>query len=94
MNINAGTRHLDYLLKKYRNEGLDSANVIKFALVAYNVGESALEKRRHTADSLGFNPNDWESVAESFHVAGTSRQPAIYLNRVMQIYDVYKIIIP
>lgn len=93
MNIKAGTRHLDYLLKKYRDQGLDSANVIKFALVAYNIGEGALEKKRHTADSLGFNPNDWDRVAESFHVAGTNMHTADYINSVMQIYDVYKNII-
>ena len=93
MNVRAGTRHLDYLLKKYTEEGLDSADVIKFALMAYNVGEGAVEKKRHVADSLGFNPDNWNEVVMSVSHAKGSRQSIDYVEAVMETYEAYKTII-
>ena len=34
LNIKAGVMHLQYLVRPYRSEGLDSLNVVKFALAA------------------------------------------------------------
>lgn len=65
-NIKAGSFHLRYLLNKYRKEGLDSLNVIKFALAAYNAGDGRIEQCRNHAQSEGKNPNDWEEVVTTF----------------------------
>ena len=65
-NIKAGSYHLRYLMDKYRQEGLDSLNVIKFALAAYNAGDGRIEQCRNHALSEGMNPNDWEDVVMTF----------------------------
>lgn len=65
-NIKAGSYHLRYLMNKYRQEGLDSLNVIKFALAAYNAGDGRIEQCRNHALSEGMNPNDWEEVVMTF----------------------------
>jgi len=65
-NIKAGSLHLKYLMNKYAQEGLDSLNVIKFALAAYNAGDGRIEQCRNHALSEGKNPNDWEEVVTTF----------------------------
>ncbi|MBO4557794.1 MAG: transglycosylase SLT domain-containing protein [Bacteroidales bacterium] len=65
-NIKAGSYHLRYLINKYRQEGLDSVNVIKFALASYNAGDGRIEQCRNHALSEGKDPNDWEEVVTTF----------------------------
>lgn len=65
-NIKAGSLHLKYLMNKYAQEGLDSLNIIKFALAAYNAGDGRIEQCRNHALSEGKNPNDWEEVVTTF----------------------------
>ena len=65
-NIKAGSFHLRYLMNKYRQEGLDSLNVIKFALASYNAGDGRIEQCRNHALSEGKDPNDWEEVVTTF----------------------------
>ena len=65
-NIKAGSLHLKYLMNKYAQEGLDSLNVIQFALAAYNAGDGRIEQCRNHALSEGKNPNDWEEVVTTF----------------------------
>lgn len=65
-NIKAGSYHLRYLMNKYRQEGLDSLNIIKFALAAYNAGDGRIEQCRNHALSEGMNPDDWEEVVMTF----------------------------
>ena len=65
-NIKAGSLHLKYLMNKYAQEGLDSLNIVKFALAAYNAGDGRIEQCRNHALSEGKNPNDWEEVVTTF----------------------------
>lgn len=65
-NIKAGSLHLKYLMNKYAQEGLDSLNVIKFALASYNAGDGRIEQCRDHALSQGKDPNDWEQVVTTF----------------------------
>ena len=65
-NIKAGSLHLKYLMNKYAQEGLDSLNIIKFALAAYNAGDGRIEQCRNHALAEGKNPNDWEEVVTTF----------------------------
>lgn len=65
-NIKAGSLHLKYLMNKYAQEGLDSLNVIKFALASYNAGDGRIEQCRNHALSEGKDPNDWEQVVTTF----------------------------
>lgn len=87
-NIKAGSMHLDYLLKSFRDEGLDSANVIKFALAAYNAGEANIQVRRENAAERGFNPNDWDEVQKS--LKSSQRPTSTYIREVLETYEIYK----
>lgn len=86
-NLNAGTRHLEYLIKKYDKEGLDSINVVKFALAAYHAGEKSVDRRRQIADSLGYDAKDWESVKLSTRrKTGPTTQ---YINNIFNTFEAY-----
>ena len=65
-NIKAGSLHLKYLMNKYAQQGLDSLNIIKFALASYNAGDGRIEQCRNHALSEGKNPDDWEEVVTTF----------------------------
>ena len=86
-NIWLGTLVFDDLEDQFRREGVDSADVFRFALAAYNVGGGALARRRAEADSLGLNPNEWASVATIFD-REEHTTPA-YIDAVEQTYVRY-----
>lgn len=65
-NIQLGTMVFEDLIDQFRREGVDSTDVVRFAIASYNVGGGALARRRAEADSLGLNPNEWASVATIF----------------------------
>lgn len=62
-NIDAGTRHLKYLQSLFIRDNIDSTNLIKFTLAAYNAGEGRIEDCRNLAKALGKDPCVWEEVA-------------------------------
>ena len=63
-NIMAGTMLIKRLKTKYEKEGIDSANIIKFILAAYNAGEGRIDDLRAFAIHKNMNPNDWNSIVE------------------------------
>lgn len=65
-NLSAGTKHLKRLMRMYEREGIDSLNVLKFTLAAYNCGENRLQQYRDRALEKGADPNDWEAVRSTF----------------------------
>lgn len=90
-NIRLGTMLFDDLLRNFREEGLDSANVIKFALASYNSGGGALARRRAEAAGMGLNPNDWDDVAVAYTKYSTVT-PA-YIEAILETYRLYQQII-
>ena len=92
LNIKAGTLHFDYLFNLYRKEGLDSANVIKFALASYNAGTGRIKQCREHAASVGLDPNNWEEVVKGFDsmpdFKGT--QTTKYVKNVIDLFERYK----
>lgn len=50
-NIEAGTRYLRHLMDIFQEEGIDSANSVKYALAAYNCGIGNVRKLRSQSDS-------------------------------------------
>ena len=90
-NIKLGTMLFDDLLRDFRKEGMDSVNVIRFALASYNVGGGTLAKRRAETAESGLNPNDWEDVAVIFRKY-SNITPA-YIEAVEETYDLYRQII-
>ena len=90
-NIKLGTMLFDDLLRDFRQEGLDSANVIKFALASYNSGGGALAKRRAEAAEMGLNPDNWDDVAVAYTKYSTVT-PA-YIEAILDTYRLYQQII-
>ncbi len=92
LNIKAGTLHFDYLFNLYRKDGLDSANVIKFALASYNAGAGRIKQCREHAASVGLDPNNWEEVVKGFdsmpNFKGT--QTTRYVKNVVDLFERYK----
>ena len=92
LNVKAGTLHLQYLMRLYRDEGMDSLNVIKFALAAYNAGEGRIEQCRDHAAEAGYNRNDWDQVALSLssHPTFVGEQTINYVDDILYRYRQYK----
>lgn len=95
LNVKAGTLHIEYLLNIFRKEGLDSTNVIKFALGSYNAGEGRIQECRQAAAKLGLNPNDWEEVTQSFESMNnfSGKETIRYVNEVIERFEQYKVVI-
>ena len=95
LNIKAGSLHIQYLLEMFKAEGLDSTNVIKFTLAAYNAGEGRIADCRKHAASKGFNPDVWEEVSKSFSsMPSFSGKVTInYVNDILDRYEKYKTVI-
>ena len=62
-NIKAGTMYLHQIQRRYQKMGLDSVNVVKFTLAAYNAGESRIEDCINFTLDQGRDFTDWETVA-------------------------------
>lgn len=86
-SIRLGTMLLEELLEKYAREGVDPADVLRFALASYNVGGGSLARRRAVADSLGLDRNVWADVAQVFDLDDHST-PA-YIAAVEATYERY-----
>jgi len=91
LNVKAGTLHLQSLVRTYREEGLDSLNVIKFALAAYNAGEGRIEECRAHAAECGYNPDDWDQVALSLssHPTFVGTRTINYVDDILYRYRQY-----
>ena len=86
-SIRLGTMLLEELLEKFAREGVDSPDVLRFALASYNVGGGSLARRRAVADSLGLDRNVWADVARVFNLDDHST-PA-YIDAVEATYERY-----
>lgn len=62
-NVKAGAMYLRQMQRRYQEMGLDSANVVKFTLAAYNAGESRIDDCISFTRDLGMDCTDWENVA-------------------------------
>lgn len=91
-NIKAGTYYLRHLVNKYQQEGLDSLNVIKFALASYNAGDGRIEQCRDHALSEGMNPNDWEEVVSTFATNDSfiGATTTAYVRDILARYEDYR----
>ncbi len=88
INLRVGTMLLDDLMRSFRREALDSADVIRFVLASYNSGGGALSRRREEAVAAGLDPNKWEDVAAAYRLADNSTTPA-YIDAVEATYQRY-----
>ena len=108
-NIKAGTNHLKRLQRLYSKSGMESSEIIKFTLAAYNAGEGRIADCRRFAEVMDVDKNSWESIAgiiphmredsilkeESVKLGKFDGYETIaYIDSVMSIYDAFCKICP
>lgn len=62
-NIKAGIMHLARLQKLYSNLGIESTDLIKITLAAYNCGEGRMEDCMELAKQQGLDEHKWKNIA-------------------------------
>lgn len=87
-NVALGTRLFRDLMRGFEKEGLDSVNVVRFALASYNSGGGTLAKKRQEALDSGLDPNDWNCVAEVY--SRTSTITPAYVTAVEETVAAYR----
>ena len=87
-NVALGTRLFRDLMRGFEKEGLDSVNVVRFALASYNSGGGTLAKKRQEALESGLDPNDWNCVAEVY--SRTSTITPAYVEAVEETVAAYR----
>lgn len=61
-NLKAGTGHLMRLQKQLSRHGMDSDQLVKFTLAAYNAGEGRIADCRNFAAAMNKDANSWEEI--------------------------------
>jgi len=61
-NVIAGTMLLKRLEKKFAKSEIDSANMIRFILAAYNAGDGRIDDIRRFAEHKELNSKDWNTL--------------------------------
>lgn len=91
LNIKAGTLHIGDLINRYKSQGMDYNNAVKFALGSYNAGAGRINICRQTAEKLGYNPDIWEDVVMAFPRVADFKgyQTVKYVDGVIQKYHQY-----
>lgn len=81
-NIKAGVKYLGRLQKMFAKYASSRQDLQKFALAAYNIGDSRLKEILDNAIAEGKECNTWDQLAELLPVEETS----VYIKK---IYDYY-----
>lgn len=103
-NIKAGTRHLRYLQNMFVREGMDSANVVKYTLAAYNAGEGRIQECMEFCRGVGADYRDWEEMCRIIpmmrnpqeHIPGTTikrfngTETINYVDDILTRYEEYQ----
>lgn len=108
-NIKAGTNHLKRLQRLYSKSGMESSEIIKFTLAAYNAGEGRIADCRRFAEVMDVDKDSWESIADIIpHMREDSilkeesvklgkfegYETIAYIDSVMSIYEAFCKICP
>lgn len=68
-NIRAGSRYLRKLQREFDRFGLDSTNLLKFTLAAYNAGTGHVLDAMRLAEAYGRDPKTWDRHVGYFMLA-------------------------
>jgi membrane-bound lytic murein transglycosylase F len=108
-NLEAGTRHIEWLEKMWKDVVLDSVERRNFVLASYNVGHGHVFDARRLTIKYGADRNTWGQVApyllkksnpayynDSVVEYGYCRgiEPVNYVNTILQNYGNYMAIFP
>ena len=89
-NIEAGTKYLDFLRRRYFSEpGIDQRNQILLALAAYNMGPNRMIKLRDKAAKIGYDPDIWFDNVELAAARYVGREPVQYVANIYKYYLAY-----
>ncbi len=108
-NLMAGTKHLKRLQRQFEKSGMDSIELVKFTLAAYNAGEGRIADCRNYAKAKGVNADRWEDIVnlipqmredsileeESVKLGKFQGYETIaYIEGIMDLYDAFCTICP
>ena len=57
-----GCKYIKKLKERYAEKGVDSTDLYKFVLAAYNAGTCRIDDARLLAEKKGYNPDTWHDV--------------------------------
>jgi membrane-bound lytic murein transglycosylase F len=60
--VECGCKYIRRLITKYSDGGVDTVDLYKFVLAAYNAGPCHIDDARLLAKQKGYNPNRWQDV--------------------------------
>lgn len=105
-NVRAGALFLKSIEDRYADMGLDSINVVKFTLAAYNAGESRINDCMNFTSAHGGDCTDWDVVAGFIPLMGDPEyyedadylrhgrfrgsETVRYVNDVLEQYEMYR----
>lgn len=94
-NVRAGSVHLRYLRRLFEAEGMDSTNVVKFSLAAYNAGEGRMNECMNFTLSQGKDYRDWEEVCRTIPLMSSFKgtETIHYVDDVLSKYEEYLFVI-
>lgn len=108
-NLIAGTKHLKRLQRMFSDSGMDSKEMVKFTLAAYNAGEGRIADCRRFAEAKGADSSKWEEIVsliplmredsileeESVKLGKFQGHETIaYVENIMNLYDAFCTICP
>lgn len=97
MNLFAGTSHLKRLQKMFGKYELESGELLKFTLAAYNAGEGRIKYLRCLAAEMQADPCKWEEVAGIIPLVCkdpvldldkfNGEETIVYVQNIMSLYE-------
>ena len=90
-NIHAGSKYMEYLMKRYAKEpAISKENRFFFALAGYNAGPGNVNKYRRRAEKLGYDRNVWFGNVERACLRYNNLETVNYIRNILNYALAYK----
>jgi membrane-bound lytic murein transglycosylase MltF len=90
-NIHAGSKYMEYLMKRYAKEPeISKENRFFFALAGYNAGPGNVNKYRRRAEKLGYDRNVWFGNVERACLRYNNLETVNYIRNILNYTLAYK----